>query len=72
MILRAQENTNSNMAAARWLEVSYTTYKKWAQYYKVFDQHLNQTGVGIQKGWVTRTTNAVSYTHLTLPTSDLV
>ena len=53
MILRAQENTNSNMAAARWLEVSYTTYKKWAQYYKVFDQHLNQKGVGIKKGWAT-------------------
>ena len=53
MILRAQEETNSNMAAARWLEISYTTYRKWAKYYKVFDQHLNQEGVGVKKGWAT-------------------
>jgi len=53
MILRAQENTKSNMAAARWLEVTYNTYKKWAQYYKVFEQHLNQKGVGVKKGWAT-------------------
>ena len=53
MILRAQENTNSNMSAARWLEVSYNTYKKWAKYYGVFEQHLNQEGVGIKKGWAT-------------------
>ena len=49
MILTAQENTNSNMSAARWLNVSYTTYKKWAKYYGVFEQHLNQKGVGIKK-----------------------
>ena len=53
MILRAQENTNSNMSAARWLDVSYNTYKKWAKYYGVFEQHLNQKGVGIKKGWAT-------------------
>ena len=53
MILRAQENTNSNMSAARWLEVSYNTYKKWAKYYGLFEQHLNQKGVGIKKGWAT-------------------
>ena len=53
MILRAQENTNSNMSAARWLEVSYNTYRKWAKYYGVFEQHLNQKGVGIKKGWAT-------------------
>ena len=53
MILRAQENTNSNMSAARWLEVSYNTYRKWAKYYKVFEQHLNQKGVGVKKGWAT-------------------
>ena len=57
MILEAQKHTKSNMAAAKWMNVCYTTYRKWAKYYKVFDQHLNQTGVGIQKGWVTRTTN---------------
>ena len=51
MILRSQGETNSNMAAARWLEVSYNTYKKWAKYYNVFDQHLNQSGIGVKKGW---------------------
>ena len=53
MILTAQDNTKSNMEAARWLEVSYNTYKKWAQYYDVFEQHLNQKGVGVRKGWAT-------------------
>ena len=53
MILRAQSETSSNMAASRWLEVSYNTYKKWAKYYGVFEQHLNQKGVGIKKGWAT-------------------
>tara|TARA_Y100000593_G_C4286810_1_gene325938 strand:+ start:235 stop:732 length:498 start_codon:yes stop_codon:yes gene_type:complete len=50
-ILEAQSNTKSAMAAARWLGVSYNTYKKWAKYYNVFDQHKNQSGVGIKKGW---------------------
>ena len=53
MILRAQGETNSNMAAARWLEITYNTYKKWAKYYGVFEQHLNQKGVGVKKGWAT-------------------
>jgi hypothetical protein len=53
MILEAQKHTKSNMEAARWLKVSYNTYKKWAKYYKVFDQHLNQSGVGVKKGWAT-------------------
>ena len=50
-ILEAQKNTKSAMSAARWLGVSYNTYKKWAKYYKVFDKHKNQSGVGIKKGW---------------------
>ena len=41
------------MAAARWMGVSYNTYRKWAKYYGVFEQHLNQKGVGIKKGWAT-------------------
>ena len=53
MILESQKHTKSNMEAARWLKVSFNTYKKWAKYYKVFDQHLNQSGVGIKKGWAT-------------------
>tara|TARA_Y100000034_G_C6747373_1_gene331999 strand:+ start:240 stop:743 length:504 start_codon:yes stop_codon:yes gene_type:complete len=51
MILEAQKNTKSNMSAARWMGVSYNTYKKWAKYYGIFEQHLNQEGNGIKKGW---------------------
>ena len=51
MILRAQGETSSNMAAARWMDVSYNTYRKWAKYYGVFEQHLNQIGLGVKKGW---------------------
>ena len=53
MILDAQKATKSNMAASRWLNVSYNTYKKWAKYYGLFEQHLNQSGVGVKKGWAT-------------------
>ena len=53
MIETAMENSKSNMSAAKWLNVSYNTYKKWAKYYGLFDQHLNQAGVGIKKGWAT-------------------
>ena len=49
MILEAQKHTKSNMAAAKWINVCYTTQKKWAKYYGVFDQHLNQKGDGIKK-----------------------
>ena len=52
-ILEAQKHTKSNMAAAKWLDVSYNTYKKWAKYYKIFEQHLNQSGIGVKKGWAT-------------------
>ena len=41
------------MEAARWLGVSYNTYKKWAKYYNLFEQHLNQPGFGVKKGWAT-------------------
>jgi len=51
MIINAQENTKSASEAARWLEVSYNTYKKWARFYNVFEQHKNQSGVGVKKGW---------------------
>jgi peptidyl-tRNA hydrolase len=53
MIENAQANTKSNRQAAKWLSISYNTYKKWAQYYGVFEQHLNQSGTGIKKGWAT-------------------
>jgi|MDSZ01.3.fsa_nt_gb hypothetical protein len=56
-ILAAMSQTLSNKAAARYLHVSYTHYKKWAKTYdateegysNLFDQHLNQAGKGIPK-----------------------
>ena len=49
MIMAAQAKTKSNMAAARYLHVSYQHYKKWAKLYKLFDSHKNQSGKGITK-----------------------
>ena len=54
-ILRAQKATRSNMAAARYLHVSYTHYKKYAKMYKnndgitLLEAHKNQAGEGIPK-----------------------
>ena len=56
-ILGAMSQTLSNRAAARWLNVSYIHYKKWAKNYDateegyetLFTQHLNQSGKGIPK-----------------------
>ena len=31
MILEAQKHTKSNMAASRWMGVTYNTYKKYAK-----------------------------------------
>lgn len=52
----AMENTKSNAAAARFLKVSFTTYKKYAKMYvdsntgkTLYDMHTNQSGVGITK-----------------------
>ncbi len=48
-------NTLSNLAAAHWLDVSYPTYKKYAQVYKdangvsLFEKHKNPAGKGIPK-----------------------
>ena len=39
MIEEAQNHTKSNMEAARWLKVSYNTYKRWAKYYDVFERY---------------------------------
>ena len=51
MILESQVNTKSASQASRWLGVGYNTYKKWAKYYNIFNQHKNQEGKGIKKGW---------------------
>ena len=48
-ILAAQAKTKSNMAAARYLHVSYQHYKRYAKLYKLFDGHKNQSGKGIPK-----------------------
>lgn len=54
-ILRAQTMTRSNMAAARYLHVSYNHYKKYARMYKndegqtLLEAHMNQSGEGIPK-----------------------
>ena len=41
MIEDAQEHTQSNMAAARWLGINYLTYRKYAKIYNIFERHLN-------------------------------
>ena len=48
-IVAAQGRTKSNMAAARYLHVSYQHYKKYAKMYNLFDGHKNQAGKGIPK-----------------------
>ena len=48
-IVAAQGKTLSNMAAARYLHVSYQHYKKYAKMYNLFDSHKNQAGKGIPK-----------------------
>ena len=48
-ILAAQAKTKSNMAAARYLHVSYQHYKRYAKTYNLFDSHKNESGKGIPK-----------------------
>lgn len=52
----AMENTKSNAEAARFLKVSFTSYKKYARMYTdretgktLYELHKNQFGVGIRK-----------------------
>ena len=49
MVLNAIEATRSNAEAARWLGVSYNTYKKYANKYGLFEANKNQAGVGIKR-----------------------
>ena len=51
MVYRAIDNTKSNAEAARWIGVSFNTYKKYAKMYGLWEQHKNQAGVGVKKGW---------------------
>ena len=56
-ILASMAKTKSNAAAARYLNVSYVHFKKWAKHYEatedgfenLFEQHKNQSGKGIPK-----------------------
>lgn len=55
----AMENSQSNLGAARFLNISYITYKKYAKIYKdeetginLFELHKNQAGKKIAKGTV--------------------
>jgi hypothetical protein len=50
----AQSQTKSNMEAARFLGVGYERYKRYAKIYNLFDQHLNQTGIGTAKGYAAK------------------
>tara|TARA_R110001592_G_scaffold128816_1_gene341032 strand:+ start:2090 stop:2716 length:627 start_codon:yes stop_codon:yes gene_type:complete len=55
LIVAAMNKTLSNRAAARYLNVSYVHYKRWAKLYEsdthdnLFEQHKNQSGKGIPK-----------------------
>ncbi len=49
MVESAIQNTKSNAEAARWLGVDYTTWKKYASRYGLFEGHINQSGKGINK-----------------------
>lgn len=48
-IEEAQRNSLSAMGAARWLNRSYSTYKKYAKSYGLHERHLNQGGKGMSK-----------------------
>jgi len=56
MVVAAMNKTKSNRAAARYLNVSYIHFKKWAKLYQdaetgqpLFEKHKNQSGKGIPK-----------------------
>ena len=53
-IEHAQANTKSNAEAARFLGVGYMRYRRYAKIYNLFDQHLNQKGVGTAKGYAAK------------------
>jgi hypothetical protein len=53
-IEHAQKHTNSNLSAARFLNVSYERYKRYAKIYGLFDSHLNPKGFGTPKGYASR------------------
>lgn len=53
-IEEAQRHTKSNRQAAKWLNVSYERYKRYAKIYGLYERHLNPLGIGISKGFAKR------------------
>jgi hypothetical protein len=47
----AIKRTKSQSQAARYIGVSFNTYKKWAVYYNLYEQNKNWGGKGIKKGY---------------------
>ncbi len=46
----AQSQTKSHAEAARYLNISFTTYKRWAKLYELYDNdHKNAAGKGVSK-----------------------
>lgn len=45
----AQMHTKSAAGAARYLNVSYATYRKYARIYGIFEKHINQGGSGVRR-----------------------
>ena len=57
-VLEAMAHTRSNEEAARWMGITYRTWKKYGKMYKdeetgltLFDKHMNVAGKGIPKNW---------------------
>lgn len=50
-IEEAQRHTQSNSAAARYLNVGFARYKRYAELYGLFVSHANPHGIGIEKGF---------------------
>ena len=46
----AMENTKSNNAASKFLNVSFNTYRKYARVHGLYEEHKNQAGKGVLKG----------------------
>jgi hypothetical protein len=64
----AMSNTKSNHAAARFLRVSYETYRKYAKLYRdsesgksLFDLHKNISGKGLTKSSISNATRYVQH-----------
>jgi hypothetical protein len=67
----AIENTKSNAEAARFLKVSYPTYRRYAKMYTdretgktLFDLHLNQAGHGISKDVIKAASGPYNITNI--------